>query len=114
MLFTWDSGFGNNELGISEHVLGTDGTIFNASEMDGPVRYVPQKVNRPDGVEMLGKRTAPSNAHMQNFLDCIRSGKEANAPFELGFRVAIACRMSVDSYRQSRLVRWDPAKEEIV
>ena len=49
ILFTWDSGFGNSELGITEHVLGTDGTIFNASEMDGPVRYIPQKVNRPDG-----------------------------------------------------------------
>ena len=51
---------------------------------------------------------------MQNFLDCIRSGKEPNAPFDLGFRVAIACRMSVDSYRQDRAVRWDPKKEEIV
>ena len=114
ILFTWDSGFGNSELGITEHVLGTDGTIFNANEMDGPVRYIPQKVNRPDGIEVLGQRTADRNAHMQNFLDCIRSGKEPNAPFDLGFRVAIACRMSVDSYRQDRAVRWDPKKEEIV
>ena len=114
ILFTWDSGFGNSELGITEHVLGTDGTIFNASEMDGPIRYIPQKVNRPDGTEVAGQRTAPRNAHMQNFLDCIRSGKEPNAPFDLGFRVAIACRMSVDSYRQDRAVKWDPKKEEIV
>ena len=114
ILFTWDSGFGNNELGITEHVLGTDGTIVNASEMDGPVRYVPQKVNRPDGVEVLGQKTAPGNAHMQNFLDCIRSGKEPNAPFELGFRVSIACRMAVDSYRTRRELRWDPKKEEVV
>jgi predicted dehydrogenase len=114
ILFTWDSGFGNNELGITEHVLGTDGTIINANEMGGPVRYLPQKVNRPDGAEVLGQRTAPQNAHMQNFLDCVRSGKEPNAPFDLGFRVSIACRMSVDSYRQSREVRWDPKKEEIM
>jgi hypothetical protein len=51
---------------------------------------------------------------MQNFLDCIRSGKEPACPFELGFRVSIACRMSVDSYRQSRTMRWDPQKEQIV
>jgi hypothetical protein len=114
ILFTWDSGFGNSELGITEHVLGTDGTIFNANEMDGPVRYIPQKVNRPDGIEVLGQKTASRNAHMQNFLDCIRSGKEPNAPFDLGFRVAIACRMSVDSYRQNRAVRWNPKEEEIV
>ena len=27
ILFTWDSGFGNNQLGVTEDVLGTDGTI---------------------------------------------------------------------------------------
>jgi hypothetical protein len=71
-------------------------------------------VNRPDGVEMVGKTTAPGNAHMQNFVDCIRSGKEPNCPFDLGFRVSIACRMAVDSYRQSRAMRWDAQNELIV
>jgi hypothetical protein len=51
---------------------------------------------------------------MQNFLDCIRSGKETNCPFELGFRVAIACRMAVESYRQKRTVRWAADQETIV
>jgi predicted dehydrogenase len=113
ILFTWDSGFGNNELGITEDVMGTDGTIANASEMDGPVRYLPQKVNRPGGTEVVGQRKTPESAHMQNFLDCIRSGQEPNAPFELGFRVAIACRMAVDSYRASRPIRWDPKTEQM-
>jgi predicted dehydrogenase len=114
ILFTWDSGFGNSELGITDHVLGTDGTIVNASEMDGPVRYFPQKVNRPDGKELQGQKRTPITAHMQNFLDCIRSGQEPNAPFDLGFRVSVACRMAVDSYRFRRSLRWDPKKEEIV
>jgi hypothetical protein len=51
---------------------------------------------------------------MQNFLDCVRSGKETNCPLDIGFRVSIACRMAVDSYRQQKTLRWDPAKEEIV
>jgi predicted dehydrogenase len=109
ILFSWDSGFGNNQLGSTEDVLGTDGTISKSQQ----IRYLPQKVNRPDGAEMLGStRTAP-HAHMRNFLDAIRSGQEPNCPFELGFRVSIACRMAVESYRQQRAVRWDPAKEEI-
>lgn len=114
LLFTWNSAFGNDELGITEHVLGTDGTIVNANEMGGPVRYIPQKVNRPDGAGVVGQTKTPRNAHMQNFLDCIRSGKEPNAPFELGYSVSIASRMAVDSYRQGRTLRWDPEKEEIV
>jgi len=110
ILFTWDSGFGNNQLGSTEDVLGTDGTISRGQQ----IRYIPQKVNRPDGTEMMGATKTPPNAHMQNFLDCVRSGKEPNCPFELGFRVSIGCRMAVESYRQGRPVRWDAATEEIV
>ena len=51
---------------------------------------------------------------MQNFLDSIRNGNEPNCPFDVGFRVSIACRMAVDSYRQQATLRWDPVKEEIV
>jgi hypothetical protein len=114
MLFTWDSGFGNAMLGITEHVLGTDGTLVNGSEMDEAIRYLPEKVNRPNGVEAVGQRRTPENAHIQNFLDCIRSSHEPNCPFELGYRVAIASRMAVDSYRQVRTLRWEPSKEDIV
>ena len=110
ILFTWDSGFGNNQLGNSEDVLGTDGTVSKSQQ----IRYIPQKVNRKDGVEMVGKTTTKPHAHMQNFLDAIRTGAELNCPFDVGFRVSIACRMAVESYRLGRTVRWDAAKEEIV
>jgi predicted dehydrogenase len=110
MLISWDSGFGNNQLGVTEDVLGTDGTISKGQS----IRYLPQKINRPDGVELLGRTTAPANAHMQNFLECIRTGKEPNCSFDLGFRVSIACRMSVESYRRNRTMRWDAQKEAIV
>ena len=109
ILYSWDSAFGNNQLGFSEDVLGTDGTISRTQQ----IRYLPQKVNRPDGTEMLGTTKTPPNAHMQNFLDSIRSGKETNCPFELGYRISIACRMAVESYRQQRTVRWDPSAEEL-
>ena len=40
--------------------------------------------------------------------------KSRTVPFELGFRVSIACRMAVESYRQGRTVHWDEQAEEIV
>lgn len=110
MLISWDSGFGNSELGLSEDVLGSDGTIRKGQ----PIRYTPQKVNRPNARELVGRTTAGPLAHMQNFLDCIRSGGEPNCGFDLAYRVAIACRMAVDSYCQQRTVRWDAEREEIV
>jgi len=110
MLISWDSGFGNNQLGVSEDVLGTDGTISRGQS----IRYTPQKVNRPDGAELAGRTIAPANAHMRNFVDCIRSGREPNCPFDLGYRVSIACRMAVESYLQNRTVRWDAQQEAMI
>ncbi len=110
ILYSWDSGFGNSQLGSTEDVLGTDGTISKGQQ----IRYIPQKVNRPGGVEVMGNTPTPPRAHMQNFMDCIRSGQTPNCPFDVGYRVSIACRMAVDSYRQGRTLKWDAAKEEIV
>ena len=110
LLFSWDSGFGNNQLGITEDVLGSDGAISKGQQ----IRYLPQKINRPDGVETLGQTPTAPRAHMQNFLDCIRSGKPANCPFDLGYRVSIACSMAIESYYAGRTVQWDPVKEELV
>ncbi|MEJ7608811.1 MAG: Gfo/Idh/MocA family oxidoreductase [Bryobacteraceae bacterium] len=110
MLLSWDSGFGSNALGVTEDVLGTDGTISKGQQ----IRYSPQKVNRPDGTELVGQLKTLPAAHMQNFMDSIRGKAKPNCPFDLGFRVSIACRMAVDSYRQQRTMRWDAAKEEIV
>lgn len=42
---------------------------------------------------------------MQNFLDCMRTRKEPNCPFEIGLGSAIACYMAITSYREKRTVR---------
>jgi predicted dehydrogenase len=109
ILFSWHSGFGNNQLGSGEDVLGTDGTISRS----GRIRYSPQKVNLPNERESIGQTPTAPNAHMANWLDSIRSGGEPNCPFELGYRVSVACRMAVESYRLGRTVRWDAQAEKI-
>jgi hypothetical protein len=91
--------------------MGTAGTISRTPQT---IRYAPEKKNRPDGNEMAGVTRTDPKAHMQNFLDAIRTGREPNCPFDLGYRVSIACRMAVESYRQQRTVRWDATREEIV
>lgn len=110
LLFSWDSGFGNNQLGVTEDVLGTDGTIARGQQ----IRYLPQRVNRPDGVEMLGQTATPPRAHVENFFESIRAGRSPNCPFEIGYRVSVACSMAIESFYAGRTVRWDPATEEIV
>ncbi len=77
MLFTWDSGFGNDQLGITEDVLGDNGTISHTSR----IRYTPQKVNRPDGNEMAGatrSRSQGPHAEFPRFHP--RTGTRAELP----------------------------------
>jgi hypothetical protein len=55
-----------------------------------------------------------TDIHMRNFMDCVRSRKEPDCPFEIGYRSAIACQMAVASCRRGKEVRWDAEAEEIV
>jgi predicted dehydrogenase len=118
LLFTWNSAFGNRHYGETDDVVGgTKGTLVRGP--DGAVRYVPEGGKGAGGAEPSGSPATASDAdetqlHMQNFLDCVRSRKQPNCPFEIGFRSAIACQMAVASYRQGRTVRWDAGRKEIV
>jgi predicted dehydrogenase len=121
ILFTWNSGFGSSYYQEDEVVLGTEGAV---KRNDAIVTYVPGKSRHHGGMAGTSsqKPTAPdivgggdeTEMHMQNFMDCVRSRKMPNCPFEIGYRSAIACQMAVASYRQAREVRWDAAAEQIV
>ncbi len=125
ILFTWNSGFGNRHYKAEDDfLLGTKGTITRgryqaeyipegqhhaaapgAHAAAGPAEsMVPDIVGRGDGTEI----------HFANFFECMRTRKEPNCPFDLGFNSAIACQMAVRSYRERRRVIWDAEHEEIV
>lgn len=120
LLFTWNSMFGNHYVGAGDDiVLGNKGTVFRDERER--MRYEPQ--NQPESSKSAaaaGKNTDAVSggdatlAHMQNFFDCVRSRKEPNCPFDIGFRSAIACYMAITSYRLNRPVRWDEKTEEVV
>jgi predicted dehydrogenase len=122
LLFTWNSAFGNRHYGETDDVVGgTKGTLVR--HQDGAVRYVPEPRTAVPADERA--RSGPSRAdtasdaeetqaHLENFLSCVRSREKPHCPFEIGFRSAIACQMAIASYRQGRTVRWDTRREEIV
>ena len=122
LLFTWNSAFGNRHYGETDDIVGgTKGTLVR--HQDGAVRYVPERRTTAAGDEGARSRSSRSEtatdaeetqAHLQNFLNCVRSRAKPNCPFEIGFRSAIACQMAIASYRQGRTVRWDAGREEIV
>ena len=118
VLFVWSSMFGNSfYTETQDYLFGTKGTIVH--NQTDKVFYLPQDAKL---TAKEAEQVAPSSEsyrevtdqHMQNFFDCMRSRKQPNCPFEIGFRSAIACRMALTSYREHRTVRWDPKAEEIV
>jgi len=119
ILFTWNSGFGSSYYDADEEVLGSEGAVVRNQRND-TVTYVPKGSHR--GGTGGGKATPAdivgggneTDLHMRNFMDCVRSRKTTDCPFEIGFRSAIACQMCVASYRQGREVRWDAEAEQIV
>ncbi len=123
VLFTWNSMFGNRHYGEQfDLLLGTKGTILRDEEEN--IRYVPEgRRHVPESMQAgTGEGRSPdivdggdaTNDHMRNFFDCVRSRKEPNAPFEIGYKSAIACQMCNMSYRLKRTVHWDPQLMEIV
>jgi len=72
------------------------------------VRYYPEKANRPGGAALTGD--TPDQNHMANFIDCVRTRKQPNAPVEIGYRSAVAAHMANMAYREKRRVTLEMAK----
>jgi predicted dehydrogenase len=113
---TWQSTFSNSHYGLGERYLGSHGTIERLAGTNDMVTgksqtgvwYFPEKVNRPGGAAAEGQ-TRDVN-HMANFIDCIRSRKEPNAPVEIGYRSAVAAHMANLAYRRTERITLEAVK----
>ncbi|HZQ17262.1 MAG TPA: Gfo/Idh/MocA family oxidoreductase [Terriglobales bacterium] len=116
MVVTWQSTFSNRRYGLGQKFLGSDGTIeyiagatdMVSGESEESIHYYPEHVNRPNGIALTGE--SPTQNHMANWIDCIRSRNTPNAPVELGYRSAIACHIANLAYLQKRRVTLEEAK----
>jgi len=116
IVVTWQSVFNNSRYGLGERLLGSDGTIEHVSgandmvtgKSESAIRFYPEKANRPDGSALKGE--THNQDHMANFVDCVRSRKQPNAPVEIGYRSAVAAHMANLSYRNKRAVTFDEAR----
>jgi predicted dehydrogenase len=55
-----------------------------------------------------------TSLHMLNWMECIRSRKETNAPARVGFNHSVANIMSTQALHTGKRVSWDPKKKEII
>jgi predicted dehydrogenase len=106
IIVTWQSTFSNKHYGLGDRVLGSDGTIEH--HLEERAQYWPEKVNRPMGEAVEG--ATADTSHMQNWIECIRSRKQPNAPVELGYSSAIAVHMANLSYKNKKRITLEAAK----
>jgi predicted dehydrogenase len=112
----WQSTFSNSHYGLGERLLGSDGTIEHTEgvtdmvhgESEEVIRYYPEKANRPSGEALTGH--SKDQNHMANWIDCVRSRKQPNAPVEAGYRSAVAVHMANMAYRHKQRVTLEDAK----
>lgn len=55
-----------------------------------------------------------TSSHMRNWMECVRSRKETNAPAEAGYSHAIACMMTNAAARTGTKVTFDERNQEIL
>jgi predicted dehydrogenase len=105
LVVTWQSTFSNKHYELGDRILGSDGTVEH--HFDEAARYWPEKTNR-SGDDTRGS-THDEN-HMRNWIECVRSRKQPNAPAEIGYRSAIAVHMANLSYKNKRRLTLEEAK----
>jgi predicted dehydrogenase len=54
-----------------------------------------------------------SGQHIANFLDCVRSRKEPNAPVEAGQGTNVVLCMAMEALRSGRRMKWNTAKRDM-
>jgi len=116
VVVAFQSTFSNRRYGLGQRILGSDGTIeyvagsndMVTGESDEQIYYYPEDANRPKSAAIKGK--SPSQNHIANWIDCMRSRKTPNASVELGYRSAVAAHMANLSYRHKRRLTFEEAK----
>jgi predicted dehydrogenase len=90
--------------------IGTEGTIdaTRASLGSKPDSILKEKLTDKD------YHVYPSNNHIANWLDCVKSRKETICTAEIGHRSATICHLAIIGYQLRRNLVWDPEKERFV
>jgi predicted dehydrogenase len=59
-------------------------------------------------------KTPAQPNHMEDFCNCVRTRKKPKCNEDEAFIEAVTCIMSAVAYKERRLVRWDPVRQQVV
>ena len=68
------------------------------------IRTIPTKPSHPNDIRIN---------HARNFFECMKTRKQPVLHAELAYQTMTAIKLSADSYRQRRMLAWDPKTERL-
>jgi predicted dehydrogenase len=108
------------EMNLNTNMVSSFGGLQerHAKDMNMQVNLLPEmSLKKVEEKVETGANTGGDNLtsnHMRNWMECVRSKKETNAPVEAGYSHAIACIMANAAARTGTKVTFDEAKQEIM
>jgi len=111
-MVSYSSNLGN-DYGNSYKIYGDQG-VLKLDNLKAPV-YTAEGGSKNKGVIKGVNEVEPIDQpdHFLNWLQCLRSRQQPQAPIEAGYQHAIACLMAVESFDSGRRVTYDPQKRAI-
>jgi len=102
----WSTNYPHNcDSGVEFY--GTAGQMFLSRR--GKIEVLKDR-NRPEKVD-VPRQAQDTSAHIADFIDAIRNGRQPNADIEIGHYSASLCHLGNIAVRLGRSLRFDPQKE---
>jgi predicted dehydrogenase len=107
-------------------IRGHEGTIVMVEHgrFEGKTDHITVTAERPFREQFVQKWGSESltipvedkgpDAHMQNFLDSVRSREKPVLDALTGYKAQVTIQMAVDSYRQGKVLYWDEANHRVL
>jgi predicted dehydrogenase len=113
-----------NDTHIPGLIRGHEGTIMMVpgGQFEGRVDYItvtPQRISKQKFKEKYGTievmlETEPRQSHMENWLSCIRTRATPVLDALTAYKAMVTIGMSVQSYREGRVLYFDSSKQKVV
>ncbi len=115
-----------NSTHIPGLIRGQKGTIVvvDHGRFEGQTDHITvnsEEIYRDEFVKKYGYQSmqipvadTPVDAHMANFFECIRTREKPHLDADTGYHAQVVISMGVDSFRENKVLFFDPKKEEVV
>ena len=103
-----------NEYQTPPMIRGDEGTIVLETDWSSGVANTTVIPRKGEKKVIKGSYSDTTRAHWKNLLDCVRTRQKPVSDVEFGYSVQVALNMSLLSYLNKKVAKYDFEKEEIV